>query len=59
MLSFIFIILASVMLIYLARHYIFTLTALYYRPGQPCYTPHGLVITQPYQFSFPHTTKKE
>jgi len=43
MLSFIFVILASVMLIYLARHYIFTLTALYYRPGQPCYTAHGLV----------------
>jgi len=42
-LSLIFILLVLIMLAYLARHYIFTLTALYYRRGQPHYTPHGLV----------------
>jgi len=31
------------MLAYLARHLLFTFTALYYRRGQPHYTPHGLV----------------
>jgi len=43
LLTFIFILLVLIMLAYLARHYIFTLTALYYRHGQPHYTPHGLV----------------
>ena len=42
-LSLIFILLASVILIYLARHYLFTLTALYHQHRQPCYTPHSLV----------------
>ena len=42
-LSFIFILLVLIILAYLARHYIFTLAALYYRRGQPHYTPHGLV----------------
>jgi len=30
------------MLFYLVRHYVFSLTALYYRKGQPRYTLHGL-----------------
>ena len=42
-LSFILIVLVFIMLAYLARHLLFTLTALYYRRGQPHYTPHGLV----------------
>ena len=41
--SFIFVLLVLIMLAYLARHLLFTLTALYYRRGQPHYTPHGLV----------------
>ncbi len=42
-LTFIFTLLVLVILAYLVRHYIFTLIALYYRRGQPYYTPHGLV----------------
>ncbi len=41
--SFVFSLPILVLSAYLARHYIFTLTALYYRSGQPHYTPHGLV----------------
>ncbi len=32
-----------IMLAYLSRHYLFTLTALYYQHGQRHYTPHGMI----------------
>ena len=41
-LDLIFILLVAIMLVYLVRHYIFTHTALYYRRGQPHYTPHDV-----------------
>jgi len=37
-----FLLLVVVMLFYLVRHYVFSLTALYYRRGQPHFTLHGL-----------------
>ncbi|HKZ95110.1 MAG TPA: glycosyltransferase family 2 protein [Candidatus Bathyarchaeia archaeon] len=37
-----FMLLVSVMLFYLVRHYVFSLVALYYRKGQPNYALHGL-----------------
>ena len=39
-LNLIFVLLAMFMVAYLARHYIFTLTALYHHKGQPHHTPH-------------------
>jgi len=35
--------LSTIMLAYLTRHYLFTLTALYYRNGQHHYAPHGVI----------------
>jgi len=42
-LNLVFILLVGVMLTYLARHYIFTVVALYYRHGQTHYNLHNMV----------------
>jgi len=41
LLYFALVFLVSVMLVYLVRHYVFSLTALYYTRGQPHYIRHG------------------
>jgi len=42
LLYFAFVLLVSVMLVYLVRHYTFSLAALYYNKGQPHYLRHGM-----------------